>query len=343
MGESSPSNPHEPASSRRRGLLVAGITLLIVAIAGGWFINRESNAGYSNPVLAHDAPDPAILRADSDSFYVYTTQSDWPTLQNIPVLKSDDLVHWTFEGDALPDLPRWVTNDIWAPHIIRIQDRYALYFAARQFGTAGFAIGVATSDDPAGPFNGEPRPLVSARGFVAIDPFVMSTPDGEHLLYWGSDGAPIRVQRLSEDGLRLEGRPQPVLYPSTREYEGLIEGPWIVTHDDYYYLMYSGDACCEPDPHYAVLVARSRSPFGPFEKYSEPILEANEQFLAPGHNATIRDASGRDWIVYHAFDRDDITGRRQLFIDPIEWRNGWPQINGGQGPSSTASDAPEVD
>ena len=34
---------------------------------------------------------------------------------------------------------------------------------------------------------------------------------------------------------------------------------------DFYYLFYSGDNCCGPKAHYAVMVARSRSATGPFE------------------------------------------------------------------------------
>jgi arabinan endo-1,5-alpha-L-arabinosidase len=336
------SDTAEGAGSKRRVALIAvGIAIALAGTVVALVVRSGSSEGFSNPVLGHDAPDPSIIRGDDGYYYVYTTQSDWPTLTNIPLLRSSDLVHWSFRGDALPDLPRWVTTDVWAPHIIRIGDRYLLYFAARQYGTAGFAIGVATSATPEGPFEGRPQPLVSGRGFVAIDPFVMTTPERENLLYWGSDGAPIRVQRLSEDGLSVVGQPQPVLFPSDRDYERLIEAPWVVHHGESYYLMYSGDACCEPEPHYAVLVARAPSPFGPFQRLGTPILAANDDFLAPGHNATIRDASGRDWIIYHAFDRDDITAQRQLFLDPLEWVDGWPRVNDGEGPSSTSSQVPD--
>jgi arabinan endo-1,5-alpha-L-arabinosidase len=333
---------HPQPKRRRKTWVAAGVALFLGGILAGFVLWSKLHGGYTNPVLMHDAPDPSVIRGQDGFFYAYTTQSDWPTLTNIPVLKSSDLVHWRFLGDALPTLPRWATTDVWAPHIARIENRYMLYFAARQFGSAGFAIGVATSHTPAGPFRGLREPLVNGRGFVAIDPFVMTTPDDENLLYWGSDGAPIRVQPLSADGLSIRGHPKPVLYPSDREYEGLIEAPWMIHHGDFYYLMYSGDACCEPDPHYAVLVARSESPFGPFERLGRPILEANDEFLGPGHNATIRDASGQEWIIYHAFDRNDVTAQRQLLIDPIEWVDGWPQVNDGEGPSTTSTEVPDA-
>jgi arabinan endo-1,5-alpha-L-arabinosidase len=300
---------------------------------------------YSNPVLAHDAPDPSVIRADDGRFYAYTTQSDWPTLVNIPILRSSDLVRWRFVKDAMPRKPRWVTTDIWAPHIHRIGADYLLYYSARRFGASGFAIGVARARSPTGPFVDRGAPLLTGRGFTTIDPFVYTTPDGRHLIYWGSDSAPIRVRELSEDGMDVVGEPKAVLHPDDSiEYEGLVEGPWLVRHGGFYYLMYSGDACCEPDPHYAVLVARSRSPFGPFTKYEDnPILEANGDFYGPGHNATIEDADGNHWMLYHAFERGDVTAIRQLLLDPIEWVGGWPRVNGGAGPSTSQDTAPAVD
>jgi arabinan endo-1,5-alpha-L-arabinosidase len=323
-------------------VLAAGIVALLAILAAALFV-RANAPTYDNPVLAHDAPDPAVIESPDGFFYAYTTQSDWPTLEYMPVLRSRDLVHWRHQGDAMPNLPPWATHDVWAPHVTRIGDRYNAYFSVRQYGTAGFAIGVAVSEDPMGPFRPEPKPLLAGPRFTTIDPFVMRAGDGRLYIYWGSNSAPIRAQRLTEDGLGLVGEPVAVLRPSERGYEELVEGAWVVRREGYYFLMYSGDACCEPDPHYAVMVARSKSPLGPFEKFpGNPILEANERILAPGHNATIRDAEGRDWIIYHGFVRSDITGIRQLFLDPIEWRDGWPVINDGSGPSR-GQEAPAVD
>jgi arabinan endo-1,5-alpha-L-arabinosidase len=318
--------------------------VLVVGVAAVAFMARSDSPSYQNPVLNHDAPDPSVIRGGDGFYYAYTTQSDWPTLEYMPVLKSPDLINWRHVGDALPELPAWATHDVWAPHVMRVGKVYNAYFSVRQYGRAGFAIGVAVSDSPTGPFRGEPKPLLRGPRFTTIDPFVMRAQDGHLYIYWGSNSAPIRVQRLSSNGRRVVGRARPVLYPSERGYERLVEGAWVVYRGDFYYLMYSGDACCEPDPHYAVMVARSRSPLGPFHKFAgNPILEANERFLAPGHNATIRDEEGRDWILYHAFERRDITGIRKLLIDPITWKEGWPEINGGGGPSGEPREAPVVE
>jgi arabinan endo-1,5-alpha-L-arabinosidase len=92
-----------------------------------------------------------------------------------------------------------------------------------------------------------------------------------------------------------------------------------------------------------VMAARSTSALGPFVRDAQnPILAANSRFTAPGHNATIRDDAGRDWIVYHAMIRGDFTNFRYLFIDPIDWVDGWPVINDGRGPSAESDVRPET-
>ena len=319
-------------------LLVALVLVAAGSCGGG-------GGEYRNPVYGIDAPDPAILRAEDGAYYVHTTQAYHDgTLVNIPVLRSKDLVSWTYLGDAFADRPDWIAGDTWAPHVIHHQGRYIMYYSASNKGTGTMAIGVATADDPAGPFTDTDGPILTGPTFSTIDPFVMSA-EGTLQIFWGSAGQPIRAQELTPDGLDVTGKADIVLARSEdRPYEELIEGPWIVRRDGFYYLMYSGDACCGDGAHYAVLVARSRSPLGPYEKHPDnPILAANEDWNAPGHNATVRDAEGQDWMLYHAYDRDSITIDRVMLLDPIEWVDGWPVVNGGEGPSSDEQDAPVLD
>jgi arabinan endo-1,5-alpha-L-arabinosidase len=218
----------------RRVIAPVLVAVLVAAAAGLVGIRDLATAAYTNPVLAHDAPDPSVVRAGDGFFYAYTTQSDWPTLKNIPILRSADLLTWRFVGDAFPRKPPWVTTDMWAPHIARIGNDYLLYYCARQFGSAGFAIGVARAQGPTGPFRDVGKPILRGRGFETLDPFVYTAPDGRHYIYWGSDRAPIKVQQLTDDGLGVVGEPKALLYPSDREYESLVEGAWLVDHGRFY-------------------------------------------------------------------------------------------------------------
>jgi arabinan endo-1,5-alpha-L-arabinosidase len=325
-------------------VVLASMIVAVAALAGacgsgsGAPSIRPPGLTYQNPVFNHDAPDPSIVRAPDGTYYVYTTQSQYARWVNMPVLRSRDLVHWRFAGDAFRRPPAWVragpTGEVWAPHITRWSGRYRLYYAAKDRRTGGMSIGVAWSLRPLGPFHDLGHPLVKD----SIDPFVLRLPGRAPILYHGS-GDVLYAQQLRADGLATAGPAHPIYHSSHTPYQTLIEGAWVVVHGGSYYLMFSGDDCCSARAHYAVSVARSRSPYGPFTPDPHnPILAANGHFWAPGHNSTVADPTGRLWILYHAMD--DVTGDRKLMIDPIVWRHGWPIVADGHGPSWQPQPAP---
>lgn len=328
-------------------------------------------ATYSNPVLDSDFPDPAVLRARDGWFYVYATQGNYDgRMLNIQVARSRDLVNWQRLGDALPVKPFWAsrTQDFWAPHVSEHGGRYYLYYSAKpeaalEDTSRGLCLAVATAERPEGPFTDIGRPLQCGEGFVNIDPFDYDDPaTGRRLLYWGSGFGPIKVQELAPDRISFAPGSQPVdLVPVIRNedpanYQRLVEGAWIVRRNGFYYLFYSGDNCCGPNAHYAVMVARSRSATGPFETLAQAtgtgnsvILERRGQWVAPGHNSVIEDAAGNHWMLYHAVDSDnprsretdDVNTRRVMLLDRIVWRDGWPHIE-GNGPSTGPRTAPQL-
>lgn len=345
-------------SSRMSRTLRRTIFVLIVAALGtigaaapqvmAQISIEDETIGYENPIYEHNAPDPVMVQ-DGSEFYTYTTQSFYGDKKvRVPVLRSSDLVEWEFAGDALASRPAWALkgprSDFWAPHVVRNGEDFLLYFSARHRVTKSLAIGVAVAGSPLGPFVDKGRPLLKGSGFTTIDPFVLAAGDASYM-YWGSGGQPIRAQQLSADGLRLVGDAVTVLRPDpSREYEGLVEGPWIIERDGYFYLFYSGDRCCYDSAHYAVMVARSTDPLSRFKRHAHnPILEQNTAFRAPGHNSSFVDAAGRHWMLYHAMVRGSGSLDRHLMLDPIDWdEDGWPMINGGKGPSTSSSDRPAL-
>jgi len=312
-----------------------------------------TSSTYLNPVLDGDFPDPAIVRAPDGYYYAYGTQTlrdgGWV---NIQVARSKDLVHWDHLGDALPEKPSWArtTQDFWAPSVIFDGSTYFMYFSATpdlcHSHERGHALAVATSSSPAGPFVDMGMPLLMGIGFEYIDPMAFDDPaTGKHFLYWGSGFQPIRVQELGADRMSFAPQSAPVdlIWPNGRDgsFPRLVEASWMLRHDDFYYLFYSGDNCCGPDAEYGVMVARSDSATGPFETLEEAkgvphslILFKNDRWLAPGHNCIVEDEAGQVWIVYHAIDvnrprqtqDDEINSRRILLIDRVEWHDGWPWV-----------------
>jgi arabinan endo-1,5-alpha-L-arabinosidase len=345
------------------GLVAAGCATVVPPPA---LVSR-----YENPVLDSDFPDPAVIRAADGYFYVYGTQGNLGgRMLNIQVARSSDLVRWERLGDALPVKPDWAsaTQDFWAPHVAEHDGTYFLYYSAKPDAaltdsSRGLCLAVATSNSPQGPFADSGRPLQCGEGFVNIDPMSFDDPaSGRRLLYWGSGFGPIKVRELAEDRISFApGSAAVDLVPVVRsedpaEYQRLVEGAWVTLRDGYYYLFYSGDNCCGPNAHYAVMVARSRSATGPFETMAQAtgapssvILERRNLWVAPGHNSVIEDSQDNHWMVYHAVDSrrpraretDDINTRRIMLIDRIVWRDGWPHID-GDGPSSGARTAPSI-
>lgn len=323
----------------------------------------RSNApvpAYANPVLDRDFPDPAVLRAADGNYYAYATQSEHDgRMVNIQIARSPDLARWEAIGDALPVKPVWAskTQDFWAPHVRNAGETYFMYYSAKpdralEDEQQGLCLAVATADRPEGPFTDIGEPLLCGEGFVNIDPMAFDDPaTGKRLLYWGSGFGPIKVQELAED--RISFAPGSVSVPlvavdptdDPANYQRLVEGAWVIYRDDWYYLFYSGDNCCGPNAHYALMVARSRSAMGPFKTLAEiggaassVILAANERWNAVGHNAVARDAEGTDWVLYHGVDRNlpsakpdaEPNTRRVMLLDRIVWRDGWPTISGAK-------------
>ena len=131
-------------------------------------------------------------------------------------------------------------------------------------------MAVATADSPAGPFVDMGTPLLLGVGFEYIDPYAFDCPvTGKHLLYWGSGFQPIKVQELSADRMAFapDSAPVDLVWPNGRRgsFPRLVEAAWVIHHDGYFYLFYSGDNCCGPDAEYGVMVARSESATGPFQ------------------------------------------------------------------------------
>lgn len=306
-----------------------------------------------NPVLNMDFADPTVILAPDGKYYAYATNTmrDGKWI-NIQVASSTDLFNWTYNGDALPLKPTWAstTQNYWAPHVLYDPsiNQYVLFYCAKSDDTTyRMCIGVAFSSSPTGPFIDKGSPLMKGKTFEVLDPMAMIDPKTKQkIMYWGSAFAPISVSELTNDWKDTVAGSNaiPLLFTNTeKDYTKLIEGAWVDYYDGKYYLYYSGDNCCGDNANYAVMVARADNAFGPFTRLGETrtdsssvILAKDNTWFAPGHNSIVHDKDGNIWIAYHAIWKKEADTsraqhldkyvRRVMCIEPVVYKNGWPEV-----------------
>lgn len=329
------------------------ITAALALAVSGAVRAGPADTGPINSVITGDlvpTHDPVLVR-EGATYYVYGTGGHYLTTKTSP-----DLVHWTAGPPAIPALPDWAqaavpgTKDMWAPDLSFWGGRWHLYYALSTFGSNRSAIGLYTSPtlDPAKPGYGWRDEGLVVRSlpsddFNAIDPNHVIDADGRHWLALGSfwDGIKLfeldprsgKLKRPGEAPVSLARRLAPVGGPAP------IEGAFIIRHAGWYYLFASYDYCCKgANSTYYTVYGRAKQVTGPYlgrdgsallQGQGTIILRGDLQeqnrFRGPGHNGFLHDTDGRDYLVYHAYDKTN-HGAPTLRISPVRWTaDGWPE------------------
>ena len=284
------------------------------------------------PVIDMSAPDPTVIRAEDGTFYLYATED----MRNVPIFHSANLVDWKLVGTAFTDnsRPKWLPKGgIWAPDIQRVGGKYHLYYAKSVWGGEWDAgIGVAVSNNPAGPFVDRGCMFTSKQIGIqnCIDPFYIED-GGKKYLFFGSFHGIYGVE-LTADGLHVKQGAKP------REVAGtFMEATYIRRRGGYYYLFGSTGTCCEgARSTYRITIGRSKSLFGPYvdkagqrllDNHYNILLDKDDSVLGPGHNAgLITDDAGNDYMFYHGFKASDPDAGRVVWLSRIVWADGWPSV-----------------
>lgn len=209
-------------------------------------INGFSQEFGGNPVIKHIfTADPAAL-VHNDTLFIYTghdeqTNGDFFLMNDWHVFSTIDMVNYTDHGAKLSVSDfSWAKANAFAGHCVEYDNRF-WWFVPLTHKTIkvgeGFAIGVAVSDNPTGPFVdaiGEPLITDNTPNSVVlnIDPVVFIDDDGQIYLYWGSWGA-CRYVKLKNNMIEMEGPVQTV------NAHNFFEAPYIHKRNDIYYLTYA--------------------------------------------------------------------------------------------------------
>ncbi|AQQ08299.1 Intracellular endo-alpha-(1-_5)-L-arabinanase [Sedimentisphaera cyanobacteriorum] len=328
---------------------------------------------YAKEGVLEGMPDPAVISDGQGTYYIFATG------KGLPFYRSDDLVEWKRAGTVFDKpVPQWSkkaipqTEGIWAPDIVKLNDKYYVYYSVSSFGSQRSVIGVARSSslNPESPEYGwkdlglviESHP--GKDDFNAIDPAAFQQDDGRAFMVWGSFWGGIKSIEINPDtGKPLRDNPEVstvAARPDTPEIPNTpshaIEGAYMVKHKDMYYLFVSWGLCCDgAESTYRVMVGRSENPLGPyFDHEGKPLAEGggtlvlanNDYWRGPGHNSVLTTEKG-SWMVHHTYNTFQLEKQRILQIRPIYWcKNGWPVVGeplSEDNPKTTEQASPSPD
>ncbi|MBP1612805.1 MAG: glycoside hydrolase family 43 [Bacteroidetes bacterium] len=293
----------------RHGSVIAVTRSELKRLTGKWGIPKGFEMPTNNnPLVEGYYADPDILYSNkTKKYYLYPTSDGFDGWGGyyFKTFSSENLKDWKDEGVIL-DLKKdvsWGNRNAWAPCIIekKIKQKYKYYY----YFSAAQKIGMAVSDDPAGPFVDSGKPVVDfkpegVKGGQEIDPDVFADPKtGKSYLYWGNGY--MAVAELNRDMSSVKKNTMKVMTPDATFREGI----YVFYRKGLYYFLWSEDDT--RSENYRVRYAISASPLGPLTiPENNLILQKSPEkgIYGTGHNSVL-EIPGKDkwYIVYHRFNR----------------------------------------
>lgn len=312
------------------------LTILFLMHSGITYAQLKPGDGLGTKEVMHNhlvkdtlrLADPTIF-SDKGKYYLYGTGSE----NGFLVYESADLKNWTGpvgkrNGHALLKGDSFGTKGFWAPQIFKYNNKYYMAYTADEH------IAIAESESPLGPFVQKTMRPISGLG-RQIDPYIFKDTDGKLYLYHVrlQKGNRIFVAQLKPDLSDIEENTAKECISAEDGWENtanakwpVAEGPTVMKHDKLYYLFYSANDFRNID--YAVGYATSKSPLGPWVKYSNnPILN---RFITgqngTGHGDFFTDTSGQLNYVFHTHNSDYTTGKRKTAIIKATFTKSKPAV-----------------
>ncbi|WP_185020843.1 glycoside hydrolase family 43 protein [Histidinibacterium lentulum] len=283
------------------------------------------------------APDPSVIRVGRDYWLATSTFDHLP---GIRLWHSVNLRDWVPMGGAVTRPAQYRRDgkagalDLFAPTLRHHRGVFYLVCTNVAEGQGNFLL---TARDPAGDWSD--AVWLDDGGF---DPSLFFDADGTCYytrrtldlasLERGGDLGPV-VQGVLDPGTGRLG-PLRAITPGPRGWcSNDIEGPHLYRIGAWYYLFAAEGGTWAG---HMQTVARSRSPWGPFEPCPwNPVLTHRHRVMHPlqtlGHAELVEDASGGWWALalgVRKRGQHHLLGRETM-LAPVEWRDGWPVIGAG--------------
>ena len=273
-----------------------------------------------NPIVTDlYTADPCPM-VHGDTVYIYTGHDEQVgdtkafLMNDWYCFSTKDMVNYKKHGPLLSwkDF-KWAKGDAFASHVIEKDGKFYWYVAVRHKDIKvheGFAIGVAVSDSPTGPFkDAAGKAIVTDETpnsiVLNIDPAVYIDDDGQAYLFWGSWDA-ARWVKLKDNMVEIEGEVH------TLNVKNFFEAPFVHKKGDTYYLSYAGSGYPSKTEY-----ATSKSITGPwvYGGVINDLLPKSET----NHQGII-EFKGNWYFVYH---NSQAPGggvyRRSVCVDKLEY------------------------
>jgi arabinan endo-1,5-alpha-L-arabinosidase len=319
------------------GLLVLTLTAVLLFVLSGCSAEQGARE-LSGDISVHD---PAYVAGlEGAASFIYSTGNGQIADGNVQIRRSVDGLDWEYVGEVWQEKPAWLVeavpgvDNLWAPELYEHDGTWYLYYSASLFGTNTSVIALATNStldpDAAGYEWVDQGEVITSVGaeYNAIDPGVVEDADGTPWLSFGSFSSGLHLVELEwPTGLRANDA-DPELIADRDLATNALEAPFVLAHEDYFYLFFSRDFCCRgTESTYNIAVGRSESVAGPYldangaallDDGGTPLLETDGDRVGPGGQSV----SGGT-LAFHYYDAAQ-DGLFQLGLIPLRWEDGWP-------------------
>ena len=213
--------------------------------------------------------------------------------------------------------------------------------ASEAAGQDPFAIGVAKSKSPLGPWKdaiGKPLLTTSQTQIETIDPAFFVDEDGTGYLHFGTFGTQLAIKMKKDattgrtsytevetkaDGTTPNLHTMKDADSNANGPKGFFEAAWVFRKGDTYYNVYDGGkpgsgtaTCVESNYQACIQYSTSDSPLGPW-KYQGVIVPSGS---ATTMHPSVLQFGDKWYVTYHTGDKEGGTDfRRAVCIDEVDW------------------------
>lgn len=277
------------------------------------------NGHYRNPIIHADYSDPDVIRVGK---HYYMTASSFNSAPGLPLLQSEDMIHWRIVGHALPHLipaENFRTpqhgKGVWAPSLRFHDGKFWIFYPDPDFG-----IYVMTAKEFAGPWS-TPHLLVAGKGL--IDPTPLWDEDGKAWLLhaWAKSRAgfnnQLTLRAMAPDASKLlDDKGTLVVDGNQLPGYKTLEGPKLYKRNAWYYIFAPAGGV----EFGWQSVFRAKNILGPYEE-KIVLAQGDSKTNGPHQGAWVTAEDGRDWF-YHFQDKRAYG--RIVHLQPMQWKDDWP-------------------